>query len=133
MPGNSFIDTNIIINALVQTSAKAHLAAPLFVGSPSISTQVLSETSNVASKRLALPAVEIRKLITTLASMCRVEIISMLTIHIALDILERYGFSWYDSLIVATALEAGCDTLYSEDMQNGQLIEGRLRIINPFV
>ena len=94
---------------------------------------MLSETANVAAKRLALSAVEIRKLITTLASMCRVEIISLLTIHIALDILERYGFSWYDSLIVATALEAGCDTLYSEDMQNGQLIEGRLRIINPFV
>ena len=76
---------------------------------------------------------EICKLITTPAAMCRVEVISLPTIHIALDILERYGFFWYDSLIVATALESGCDTLYSEDMQNGQLIEGRLRSINPFV
>jgi predicted nucleic acid-binding protein len=57
----------------------------------------------------------------------------LVTIHTALDIRERYSFPWYDSLIVATALEAGCDTLYSEDMQNGQEIEGRLRIINPFV
>jgi predicted nucleic acid-binding protein len=65
--------------------------------------------------------------------MCRVEIISLVTIHTALDIWERYSFSWYDSLIVAAALEVGCDTIYSEDMQNGQEIEGRLHIINPFV
>ncbi len=133
MPDKIFIDTNIVIYALGQASTKAHLAAPLFVGSPSISTQVLSETANVASKRLALSASEIRKLITSLEAMCRVEIISLVTIHIALDIRERYSFSWYDSLIIAAALEAGCDTLYSEDMQNGQEIEGRLRIVNPFV
>lgn len=132
MPGKSFIDTNIVIYALGPASTKAPLAAPLFVGSPSISTQVLSETANVASKRLALAVPEIRKLVTSLEAMCRVEIISLTTIHTALDIRERYGFSWYDSLIVATALEAGCDTLYSEDMQNSQEIEGRLRIVNPF-
>ena len=133
MPGKTFIDTNIVIYALGQSSTKAHRAAPLFVGSPSISTQVLSETANIASKRLALSVSDIRKLITSLEVICRVEIISLFTIHTALDIRERYSFSWYDSLIVATALEAGCDTLYSEDMQNGQEIEGRLRIINPFV
>lgn len=132
MPGKIFIDTNIVIYALGQASTKAHLAAPLFVGSPSISTQVLSETANVASRRLALSMSEIRKLITSLEVMCRVEIISLVTIHTAFDIRERYGFSWYDSLIVATALETGCDTLYSEDMQNRQVIEGCLSIINPF-
>lgn len=132
MPGKSFIDTNIVIYALGPASTKAPLAAPLFVGTPSISTQVLSETANVASKRLALSVSEVRKLVTSLEAMCRVEIISLTTIHTALDIRERYGFSWYDSLIVATALEAGCDTLYSEDMQNSQEIEGRLRIVNPF-
>lgn len=133
MPGKVFIDTNIVIYALGQASTKAHVAAPLFVGLPSISTQVLSETANVASKRLSLSASAIRKLITSLEAMCQVEIISLITIHTALDIRERYHFSWYDSLIVATALEANCDTLYSEDMQNDQEIEGRLRIINPFV
>lgn len=133
MPGKTFIDTNIVIYALGQSSTKAHLAAPLFVGSPYISTQVLSETANVASKRLALSVSDTRKLITYLEAMCQVEIISLATIHIARDIRERYSFSWYDSLIVAAALEAGCDTLYSEDLQNGQEIEGRLRIVNPFV
>ena len=132
MPGKVFIDTNIVIYALGQTSTKTHLAAPLFVGSPSISTQVLSETANVASKRLGLPPSEIRKLITSLETMCLVTTISMTTIHAALDIRERYNFSWYDSLILAAALEGGCDILYSEDMQNGQEINGQLRIVNPF-
>jgi predicted nucleic acid-binding protein len=99
MPGKIFIDTNVVIYALGQTSNKAHIAAPLFVGSPSISTQVLSETANVASKRLGLSVTEIRKLIISLEAMCRIEIISLTTIHKALDIRERYNFSWYDSLI----------------------------------
>jgi len=64
--------------------------------------------------------------------MCLVTTISITTIHTALDIRERYNFSWYDSLILAAALEGGCDTLYSEDMQNGQEINGQLRIVNPF-
>jgi predicted nucleic acid-binding protein len=63
---------------------------------------------------------------------CR-PIVCWFTIYTALDIQERYSFSWYDSLIVATALEAGYDSLYCEDMQNGQEIGGRLRITNPFV
>lgn len=133
MPSKIFIDTNVIVYSLGQASTKVHLAAPLFVGLPTISTQVLSETANVASKRLGLTVSDIRKLITSLEAMCRVEIVSLVTIHKALDIRERYSFSWYDSLIVATAIESGCDTLYSEDMQNGQEIEGRLRIVNPFI
>jgi predicted nucleic acid-binding protein len=69
----------------------------------------------------------------TLEAMCRVEIISLVTIHTALKVRERYSFSWYDSIIVSSALEADCDILYSVDMQNSQLINGRLRIVNPFV
>lgn len=132
MPVKAFIDTNVVIYALGPNSGKAQLAAPLFVDKPFISTQVLSETANVAYKKLALPASEVGKLLTTLESMCRVEIVIPATMHLALDIAERYGFSWYDSLIIATALDAGCDTLYTEDLQHGQLIEGRLTVTNPF-
>lgn len=132
MPVKAFIDTNVVIYALGPNSNKARLAAPLFAAKPFISTQVLSETANVATKKLALPSSEVRKLLTTLESMCRVEILIPATMHFALDIAERYGFSWYDSLIIATALDAGCDTLYTEDLQHGQLIEGRLTITNPF-
>ena len=130
---NRFIDSNVVVYAIGQASTKAHQAAPLFVGKPTISTQVLSETANVASRRLGLSVADIRKLIVSLEAMCTVELISLPTVHAALDIRERYGFSWYDSLIVATALEADCQLLYSEDMQHGQVIEGRLRVINPFL
>ncbi|MBS4095883.1 MAG: PIN domain-containing protein [Sulfuricella sp.] len=133
MPVKAFIDTNIVIYALGPASTKAHLAAPLFTGLPLISTQVLSETANVCSRRFGLAMPEIRKLLDKLETLCRVEIITPATLHAALDIMGRYRFSWYDSLIVATALNCGCDVLYSEDMQSGQLINNQLRILNPFV
>jgi len=105
MPVKAFIDTNIVIYALGQSSAKTVLAAPL------------SET---------------RRLLAMLEATCRVEIITPATMQRALDIAGRYGFSWFDSLIVASAIEAGCDTLYTEDLQHGQLIEGKLTVTNPF-
>lgn len=132
MPAKAFIDTNIVIYALGPNSAKAALAAPLFAARPTISTQVLSETANVALKKLALPLLEAGKLLAMLEATCRVEIVTPATMHRTLDITGRYGHSWFDSLIAASALEAGCDTLYTEDMQYGQVIEGKLTIINPF-
>lgn len=67
-----------------------------------------------------------------LESICPIEVINTDTIHIALEIAGKYGFSWYDSLIVAAALKAECDILYSEDMHHSQVIEGKLSVINPF-
>jgi predicted nucleic acid-binding protein len=54
------------------------------------------------------------------------------TIFLACDIAKRYGYSYYDSLIIASTLECNCSVLYSEDMQHGQIIENSLKIINPF-
>lgn len=132
MPVKAFIDTNVIIYALGPSSEKTSLAAHLFANNPTISTQVLSETANVALKKLALPLLETGKLLTMLEATCRVEIVTPGTMQRALDIADRYGFSWFDSLIVAAALEAGCDTLYTEDLQHGQVIEGKLTVTNPF-
>jgi predicted nucleic acid-binding protein len=132
MAVKAFIDTNIVIYALGPASTKTHLAAPLFVGAPHLSTQVLSETANVCAKRFGFAIADIRKLIGKLESLCCVEVITPATLHSALDIMGRYGFSWYDSLIIASALHCGCEVLYSEDMQHGQLINDRLRIVNPF-
>ena len=54
-------------------------------------------------------------------------------IHVVgMHLIERHKFSIYDAMIVAAALEAGCTTLFSEDMQHGQLIAGRLGVVNPF-
>jgi len=132
MKDSAFIDTNVIIYALGPASQKAHVAAKLFSNEPVISTQVLSETINVLSKRFKMEIIDIRQLVLSLQSMCHVELISENTIQSALGIKERYGFSWYDGLIIASATQAGCVTLYSEDMQNKQKINGQLQIINPF-
>jgi len=132
MHGKVFIDTNIIIYSLGENSTKAQIAAPLFLDRPCISTQVISETVNVTTKRLGLATKDVRQLIKTLHGLCHIELITMSTIEEALNIQERYKFSWYDSLIISSALDAGCSTLYSEDMQHGQFIEGRLEIVNPF-
>ncbi|MCK9201002.1 MAG: PIN domain-containing protein [Gallionella sp.] len=133
MPAKAFIDTNIVIYGLGPNSPKTSRAATLMADNPTISTQVLSETANVALKKLALPLPETAKLLAMLEAVCRIEIISQDTIHLALDVAGKYGFSWYDSLIVATALKAECTILYSEDMHHSQVIEGRLSIINPFL
>lgn len=133
MPAKVFIDTNIVIYALGQSSTKTALAAPLFVQHPTISTQVLSETANVTLKKLALPPLETKKLLAMLESTCHVEIVTPSTMQRALGIAGRYRFSWFDSLIVASALDAGCDILYTEDLQHGQMIEGKLTVTNPFI
>ncbi|MDD4964211.1 MAG: PIN domain-containing protein [Gallionella sp.] len=129
----AFIDTNVVIYALGKSSEKTELAAALFANKPVISTQVLSETANVALKKLALPLLATKTLLATLGSLCQVEVITPETLNFALEIAERYRFSWYDSLIIAAALEANCAMLYTEDLQHGQVIEGRLTVINPFL
>jgi len=75
---------------------------------------------------------EIREILRTIHVACRVEPVSLRTHERGLVIAERFGFRIYDSMIIAAALEAGCVTLLSEDMQHGQRIE-RLTIRNPFV
>lgn len=79
-----------------------------------------------------MPLSDTGKLLAMLEATCRVEIVTPITMQRALNIVGRYGFSWFDSLIVATALDAGCDTLYTEDLQHGQVIEGKLTVTNPF-
>jgi predicted nucleic acid-binding protein len=64
---------------------------------------------------------------------CEVVDMSVETVSLAINLGERYQLSHWDSLIIASALDAGCDTLYSEDMQNGQVFEDRLKVDNPFV
>ncbi len=80
-----------------------------------------------------MPLSEIGKLLAMLKVTCRVEIVTPATMLRALDISGRYGLSWFDSLIVASALEAGCDSLYTEDLQHGQVLEAKLTVTNPFL
>ncbi|HNT78468.1 MAG TPA: PIN domain-containing protein [Anaerolineae bacterium] len=131
-----FVDTNIFVYAKLEddsTHLKRRQAAEL-LGSfeePVISVQVLNEFSNVLLKHGISDAL-IREAVQTIVEDCMVYSLTLQTIELAWEIKVRYRFSYWDSLILAAALENDCDTLYSEDLQDGQVIEGKLQLVNPF-
>jgi predicted nucleic acid-binding protein len=135
-----FLDTNIAIYCfddtapLKQSRAKNLMAHGASSGMGVVSYQVLQEFCNVASasKRLALSNDQTMAFASLLlAPMNQVEP-SLALLTAALKIKADVGYSFYDSLIAAAAAHAGCNILYSEDMQHGQLVAG-LRILNPFI
>jgi predicted nucleic acid-binding protein len=119
-----FLDTNVLVYAYSDDDAIKQYKARsvLFSHSCIISTQVLTEFSNIAFKKLYLPASEINGTISTLSSLCSVHVVDKITIQKAVEIKARYEYSFYDSLMVASAIECKCDFLYSEDMADGHVI-----------
>ena len=134
-----FIDTNVFISLFDETDERKRNIAEQLIRSAlethntSISHQVVQETLNVVTRKLPLPMSAEnaqRFLEQILVPLWRV-MPSPALYRRGLDLQSRYGFSFYDALIVAAALEAGCTRLYTEDLQHGQQIEGLL-IQNPF-
>jgi len=131
---DSFIDTNIVIYTLSQDELKQKAAIVLLAKKPVVSVQVLSETANIMRKKLGFDISSVRIIIDRIANECTtIQPLSVNTLRDGLDLSERYGFSHFDSLIVASALNADCTKLYSEDMHHGLIVNQRLTIINPFV
>ena len=128
----SFFDTNILLYLLSGENDKADRAEAVLAQGGTISVQVLNEFAAVAARKLGLSYVEIREVLEPVRAVCAVEPLTLKTHDLGLHLAERYGFSVYDALIVAAALLAGCRTLYTEDLQDGQSIEGRLTVRNPF-
>jgi len=128
-----FFDTNIILYLLSADSGKADRAEELLATGGLISVQVLNEFSSVALRKLKMSWPEIREVLSQIRAVCSVEAMTVATHDRAVVVSERYRLSIYDSLIVSAALLAGCKTLYSEDMQHGQVIEQQLVIFNPFL
>jgi predicted nucleic acid-binding protein len=98
-----------------------------------ISLQVLNEFAAVALRKLRLPLADVREILDTVRAVCTVEPITVTTHDRGLAVCERYKFSLYDSMMVASALIAGAKVLHSEDLQHGQVIDRQLRVVNPFV
>jgi predicted nucleic acid-binding protein len=128
----NFFDTNVVLHLLSTDVAKADRAEELISLGGAISVQVLNEFVAVASRKLRMPWSDIRDVLSQIRAVCAVEPLTIETHDGALHIAERYGLSIYDALIVSAALLAGCKTLHSEDMQDGQVIERQLAIRNPF-
>jgi predicted nucleic acid-binding protein len=133
MNGEVFFDTNILVYATVRDDPRAAVAMSLLAKGGAISVQVLNEFTNVARRKLRRPWPEVKEALTAFRLLCKEPLpLSVATHEAALEIALCDRLAFYDSLIVASALEAGCATLLSEDMQNGQVIAGRLTIRNPF-
>lgn len=133
MRGRAFLDTNILIYAAAQQDLRTPTARDLLRQRCVISVQVLNEFTAVAHRKLRRPWREIGLALNAIRALCQPPVpITLETHQHALLIAERTGYRFYDSLILASALRARCDTVYSEDMADGQRIENALTIVNPF-
>ena len=127
-----FLDSNIVVYAFT-ADRRAAVAQALLQTRPVISVQVLNEFTNVARRKLGMEWREVAAAISALRVFCPTILrLDLTTYDDAVRVAERYGYSIFDAQIVASALQAGSETLWSEDMQDGIVIDGRLRISNPF-
>jgi predicted nucleic acid-binding protein len=138
MPAKVFVDTNIWLYSMIQRSDDdvRHQQAADFIlklAYPVINSQVIREICSNLIKKSRIPEERLRVLIYGLYQGCEV-IASNISQHVlASRLRDSYSLSYWDSLIIAAALDAGCTTLFSEDMQHGQKFESYLTIINPFI
>lgn len=97
-----------------------------------ISVQVLDEFASIALRKFGMSVGEVQKALASITRACTVMPLTMTIHQRGLQVVERYDFSVYDSLIAAAALQSGCTTLYTADLQNGQRIEKTIVVRNPF-
>ena len=131
MPG-SFLDSNIVLYLASEDLLKADRAQELVAEGGTISVQVLNEIANISRRKMGLSWAETRNFLLMIRGLLKVEPITIEIQDVGISLAERYQLSVYDSMIVSAALSAECDTLLSEDLQDGLLINGRLRVLNPF-
>jgi predicted nucleic acid-binding protein len=133
MNDKAFFDTNVLIYVIGEKDERTVRAEALVASGGVVSVQVLNELAAVARRKLGLTWEEIGDALAAIRVLCPSPVpITVETHDAGLRIAAQYQFHIYDALIAAAALEAECTTLYSEDMQDGQIIDGRLTIRNPF-
>jgi predicted nucleic acid-binding protein len=131
-----FIDTNVLVYSIYGTpeqKEKLGLLLESQAGLAIISIQVLKEFTNISyKKKFHKTADELKQHLRQAIRSFSVSDITPETIFEAIDLKEQYQLAFYDSLIIATALENNCTTLYTEDLQHEQIIKKKLKIVNPF-
>jgi len=135
MNANVFLDTNVLVYSYsVNELEKRNIARNLILDNFSfISTQVLQELSNTITRKLGFSFDDAIKVVEEMSKNNNLHTNTKITILNACEIAARYQLSFYDSMIVAAALESNCEILYTEDMQHNQIINNTLTIINPFL
>ena len=129
-----FLDTNILLYCYANDEPSKKSIALEVAATPQtfISIQVVKETCNILRKKIKLPWQEIEWVIDEIEANNEIVQVKLTTIRKAILLADRYKLQWFDSIIIAAALDANCSILYSEDLQNGFKIE-HLEIRNPFV
>ncbi len=127
-----FLDSNVLIYAFTADS-RAAAAQTLLERDCTISVQALNEFVNVARRKLGMNWDDVRDALAAIRILCHdVRTIDVETHNEAIRIAERYGYSIFDALVLAAAIRANCYVVWTEDMQHGAVIDGKLRIANPF-
>jgi predicted nucleic acid-binding protein len=126
-------DTNVLIYAFGKQDDNRKLIAKSVISKCNIvSLQVVNEAVYVLQRKFKMPPNEISKVIDFLKLNFVISDLNIIILDKTVEISSRYGFSFWDSMMVASALDNYCSILYSEDMQSDQIIDGRMQIINPF-
>jgi predicted nucleic acid-binding protein len=128
----AFLDSNVLLYLASEDDDKASRAEDLLVEGGVVSVQVLNEFVSVSTRKYRRPWAAIEETLATVRTLCQVEPLTLVTHDAAVALTRDHGFSFYDALIVASARIAGCDTLFTEDMQHGRVIDRMLPIRNPF-
>ncbi len=127
-----FFDTNVLLYLTSSDPTKAAKAKILVAQGGAISVQVLNEIAHVIHRKSGRPWNEIRAFLATMRGLLDFVPLTVEIHEAGILLAERYRLSTYDAMIVSAALSRDCERLWSEDMHHGLLVEGRLRIVNPF-
>ena len=128
-----FFDTNTLLYLLSSDNKKADWVSKNLQHHNVISVQVLNEFTSASLKKIKISNSELDEFLDLFISTFHIRTLDIDTFETGLMVSRRYGYQHYDSMIIASALQAGCERLYSEDMQHRQIIDKRLQIVNPFV
>lgn len=133
MPVKAFLDTNVLIYAVTEDDPRSAQAEKLLASGGVLSVQVLNEFVSVVRRKILMSWTDVTQALDAFRILCPSPLPITMEIHeTALRIAAKHGYNIYDALVIAAALEAGCATLYSEDLHDGQTIDGQLTIRNPF-
>jgi predicted nucleic acid-binding protein len=128
----SFFDSNVLLYIAARDPAKADRAEAAVALGGAISVQVLNELANVARRKMRMSWPDTHEFLNLIRGLLTVHPVTREVHDTGLELSERYRLSTYDALIAAAALHAGCDTLWSEDLQHGMTLREGLRVVNPF-
>lgn len=133
MTVRAFADTNVAVYAESADGEKSKRARSILESSPVISTQVVNETIAALTGKYGFSKSDAHEVAGALMDLCEVVSVDEGTVREAMKLAVRYQLSHWDALIVAAAIQASCDLIYSEDMQHEQVFDDRVSVKNPFI